>query len=247
MAHASRCFLLRAGFGERILAEAALARIADPVALSIRGIKWRATPQAWSAHGRCGDSARFGCGTAPFPRQSVGAGWRRCVVASTSNHSPTLSGTAYPCAPAAQRRTSRSSQLTAAASSRFAAVFDVEQGLHRERRLRVFIEQNPLHVLGAALIVARTADHDAAPVSEPVPHDRANGMRAITVATGSSPVEAHRERRAGQHEADDEPIEAVDQQGPEGEREHLEHLRLFPACLGHFLALAVATRRACGL
>ena len=58
--HASRCLPLRAGFGERIFTEAALARIADPVALAIHGIEWHATAQAWPAQGRCRDSARFG-------------------------------------------------------------------------------------------------------------------------------------------------------------------------------------------
>jgi len=51
---------LRAGFSERIFTEVALARIADPVALAIRGIERRATAQAWPADGRCRDSGRFG-------------------------------------------------------------------------------------------------------------------------------------------------------------------------------------------
>jgi hypothetical protein len=56
----SRCFPLHTDFGERIFTEAALARIADPVALAIRGIEWHATAQAWPAQGRYGDSARSG-------------------------------------------------------------------------------------------------------------------------------------------------------------------------------------------
>src|SRR5271165_1285681 len=57
---ASRCFLLRTSFGERIITKAALARITDPVAPAIRGIEWCATTQAWPTHGRCRGSARFG-------------------------------------------------------------------------------------------------------------------------------------------------------------------------------------------